>query len=542
MSYALVSGLGADAPIASAATSALSLVPTKSELRTEITPYIDIANAVSPPPGFDPTKPETWTPERIIPYGMRMAQEIQKQLGIAPVDLAQIEKLVKGDLKWLDEMGIPLTTIPTNLRQLCVTFAKTVAIAACKQLGIPPEIGTATLDALSDGEFTSSDVESIGGVAGGMGGTFVCGLIGLPPQLGGYLGSYAGKIVGGLVSDVLDIGGGKAEREERRRQRDQARAAVRKELNSIRGQYQSMVVPLVRTLYWETFDNMLEDLENFWEKTECTTGVEGVLPPVRFPLLWGASGLGQGLDARAMPFLRYQYDGSRCPPQNYSLERPAGQCVSFTKPVAPGLATGCPSMFGCPYPVLPPLGAGGAERVAQAFAAYNVWWLQPGNRAANTDAWKNALPQPSAHTVDAIAHRSAQRQKCESATCRQHADRDIAAYVAGYNQQLSDACELAGPNSVLAIGMAIQSDIVATGGAYAAAAQIRLQKNALRAGRLDRVRALWDQIGDPSAVKWAQRKVSASKAYGITMNAALNYGLPAVGAVMIAGALLKRRR
>lgn len=542
MSYALISGLGAEAPPPPTQDpyAGLSLVPTKGEVANRIAPYVDIANAISPPSGFDPKNPETWTPERVIPYGMRLAQEIQKQLGIAPVDLAQIEKMVKGDLKWLDELGIPLTTIPTNIRELCVTFAKTVAIAACKQLGIPPEIGTATLDTLSDGEFTSSDVESIGGVAGGMGGSFVCGLIGLPPQLGGYLGSYAGKIVGGLVSGVLDIGGGEAAREERERQKRQARDAVRKELNSIRSQYQTMVMPLVRTLYWETFDDLLEDLENFWEKTECTTGVPGVLPPVRFPLLWGASGLAQGLAPGDMPFLRHEHDASRCPPQNYALARPPGACIS-SRYIPPGLASGCPSMFGCPYPKLPNLGAGGAERVAEAFAAYNVWWIQPANRAANTDAWKAALPEPSAHTVNAIAHRAAQRQNCESSKCRSNADRDIAAYVGGYNQVLSDACELGGPNAILAIGMAIQADIVSTGSAYASAAQIRVQKNALRSGQLGRVRALWDRIGDPSAVKWAERKVAVSKAYGIAANAALNYGLPALGAVMIASALMKRR-
>lgn len=537
MTYALLSGFGEAPPLALPP----SLVPTKSQVRSELAPYVDIANTVSPPPGFDPTKPETWTPERMIPYGVRMAQEIQKQLGIAPVDLAQIQKLVKGELKWLDEMGIPLTSLPTNVRELCVTFAKTVAVAACKQLGIPPEIGTTTLDALSDGEFTSSDVESIGGVAGGMGGTFVCGLIGLPPQLGGYLGSYAGKIVGSLVSDVLDIGGGKAEREERERQKRQARDAVRKQLQTIRGQYQTLVMPLVRTLYWESFDHLLEDLENFWEKTECTTGIEGVIAPVRFPLLWGVNGLGQGLGARDVPFLRYQYQGSGCPPQNYTLSRDATLCTSRAL-IPPGAASGCPSMFGCPYPTFPSLGAGGAERVAQAFAAYNVWWLQPANRQANTEAWKNALPQPSAHTVNAIASRGAQRQNCESARCRSNADRDIAAYVSGYNTTLSNAVEQAGPNSILAIGMAIQSDIVATGGAYASAAQIRIQKNALREGRLDRVRAVWDRMGDPSALRSAERKVSLSKAYGVTANAALNYGLPALGAVLLGSALLGRRR
>jgi hypothetical protein len=524
----------------SAPFSSMPLLPTRSQVATDLEPYIYIADTIAPPSGFDPTNPDTWTPERMIPYGIRMVQGLQKHLGLAPVELQKITEIVKGELKWLDELGVPLTTIPTNIRDLAVLFARCSAVAACKQLGIPPEIGTATVDALSDGEFTNRDVESIGGVAGGMGGSYVCGLIGLPPQLGGYIGSFAGKVVGGLVSDALDIGGGTAERAERRRQQEEMRRAVKKQLEQIRGQYQSMVVPLVRTLYWEVFDHMLEDLENFWEKTECTTGVTGVLPPVRFPLLWGAGGLVQALPSTEAPFLRHTFDASRCPPQNYKGMRDPALCLGPGF-IPPGAPTGCPSMFGCPYPTFSTVGAGGAERVAQAFAAYNVWWMQPGNRAANTDAWKAAMPEAPSRIVNFIARRSQERQSCKTDTCRRYADRDIGNYIGEYNEILGAAVESAGPNEILATGMRIQADIVASGSVYASANALRAETNAIRSGNTDRIKRIMGRIGDPKYVASLQREVVVSRAFGAVMNGALNYGLPALGAVMIAGALLKRR-
>lgn len=544
MSYAIVSpraygGFGAS-PSAAVQTT-LSLLPTKSEVAQDMQPYLDIANAVSPPAGFDPKDPNTWTPERVIPYGIRTVQEITKHLGISPIDLSQATQLVKGELKWLDDLGIPLTTIPTNVRDVAILFVRTSAVAACKQLGIPPEIGTATVDALADGEFTSRDVESIAGVAGGMGASYLCGLIGIPPQLGGYIGSYAGKVVGSLVSDALSIGGGKAEREERERQTRAMRDAVRKQLQAIRGQYQTMVVPLVRTLYWEVFDRMLADLENFWEKTECTTGVEGVLPPVRFPLLWGASGLAQGLSAQDERFLRYGYDASRCPPPNYALTKDAALCVS-PRLISPGTASGCPSMFGCPYPSFPELGAGGAERVAQAFAAYNVWWMQPGeNRTRNTDAWKAAMPEPPSDIVNFIARRSQERQGCASDRCRQYADRDIAGRISRYNDILGAAVQQAGPNHILEIGMRIQADIISTGAVYASATALRAEKNAIRAGNMSRVGKIMGRIGDPRYVESLQRNVTLSRFYGAALNGTLNFGLPALGAVLLGKAFFGRR-
>jgi len=542
MSYALLSpmrGYGA-VPMSPGRLSNMPLLPTKSEVASDLAPYIYIADKVSPPAGFKPTDPDTWTPDRMIPYGINMATELQKHLGLAPVDLGKITQIVSGELKWLDELGIPITSVPTNVRDLAMLFARCSAVAACKQIGIPPEIGTATVDALADGEFTNRDVEAIGGVAGGMGGSYVCGLIGLPPQLGGYIGSFAGKVIGGLVSDVLGIGGGSAEREERRRQEEEMRRAIRKELESIRGQYQSMVVPLVRTLYWEVFDRMLADLENFWEKTECTTGVEGVLPPVRFPLLWGTSGLVQGIAPTDEQFLRYGFDASRCPPPNYALTRNPALCLG-PRLIQPGTASGCPSMFGCPYPSFPALGGGGGERVAQAFAAYNVWWMQPQNRPANTDAWKAALPEPPARIVNFIARRTRERQGCKSNECKRYADRDIGNAIGQYNEILGAAVERAGPNPVLGIGMRIQADIVATGSVYAAGTAMRAERNAIRTGNTARIKQIMGRIGDPKYVATLQRNVELSRAYGAVTNGLLNYGLPALGAVLLGAALMRKK-
>jgi len=545
MSYARLTGFGgAQAPARPELPGIPGLVPTKAAVKEDLGPYIDIANNLAPPPGFDPTDPDTWKPELVIPYGVRMMGELQKELGLAPVDLQQTLGIVKGDIKWLDEMGIPLTSIPTNLREACIAYARCAAVVACKQLGVPPEIGTVTVDALSDGEFTDKDVEAIGSVAGGVAGSTICGLIGIPPQLGGYFGSFAGNVLGGLVSDALDIGGGSAEREERNKQMRAARAAVRKQLNQIRGQYQSLVIPLVRSLYWEVFDRQIADLENFWEGMECLTGVPPktgtILAPVRFPLLWGASGMLQNLGPREAPLLRYAFDAPRCPPPRYDLTRDETLCVSSAL-IAPGTASGCPSMFGCPYPKFPPLGAGGGERVAQAFAAYNHWWMQPQNRAANTEAWKAALPEPPARIVNFIARRTEERQGCKSDACRHYADRDIGNAVEQYNALLGSAVELAGPDPILASGMRIQADIVSSASVYSAASALRVERNAIRSGNTTRIKAIMGRIGDPKHIQALQRKIALAKVTGPVLNGLLNFGLPALGAVLLGAAVLRRR-
>jgi hypothetical protein len=90
--------------------------------------------------------------------------------------------------------------------------------------------------------------------------------------------------------------------------------------------------------------------------------------------------------------------------------------------------------------------------------------------------------------------------------------------------------------------MRIQSDIVGTGGVYAAAAALRAQKNAIRTGNMSRVRAVLSRIGDPNHVASLERTVTLSKVYGATANALLNYGLPALGALLVGKAILGGRR
>lgn len=514
-----------------------TLTPTIAELKGDLGPIIEVVNAVPPPRGFNPRDPETWKPDAMIPWGVDTIMALQKHLGFAPIDLSQALAIAKGELKWLDEYGIPLTSIPMNVRDAALLFARTSAVAACRQLGIPPELGTATVDALSDGEFTSADVESIGGVAGGMGGSYLCGMIGIPPQLGGFVGSFAGKLVGGLVSDALNIGGGSSEREARLKAEKQARAAVRKQLNTIRNQYSSLVMPLIRNIYWQTFDNMLGDIEELWQISECSTGTDAS-SPMRFPLLWGSSGMLSGLPSNVDPFLRRPFDASRCPPLDYTLSQNPALCLQNSW-ITPGNASGCPSVFGCPYPSFPNLGAAPAERVAQAFAAHNMWWVQGQNRDANTKAWQENLPHPPSSIVNDIARWTERKSRCASDACRRGIDGDIEQAVKKYDTILQAYVAEAGPTRLFATGMLVQSDIIASASVYAVANSIRANAAQLRSGKLDRFSRLLAQ--SPAKIQSAERKAKAAAIAGTLMNGALNVGVPALGALLIYKGIRGRR-
>jgi hypothetical protein len=248
----------------------------------------------------------------------------------------------------------------------------------------------------------------------------------------------------------------------------------------------------------------------------------------------------QNLTPQDAPFLRHAFDASRCPPPRYDLQRSANECVTQAF-IVPGTVTGCPSMFGCPYPKFPALGAGGGERVAQAFAAYNHWWMQPQNRPANTEAWKAALPEPPAHIVNEIARRTQDRQGCKSNECKRYVDRDVANAVEEYSAMLGRAVDRAGPNAILETGMRVQADIIASASVYSAASALRVEKNAIRAGDARRIKAIMGRIGDPSHIRALQRRVALAKVTGPVFNGILNYGLPALGAVLVGAAVLRRR-
>ena len=318
MSYVSLAALGQVPPPYADIPSLDDYLPTRDAIREIYAPYQEAIDAIPMPRGFDPvkfvTQGETLTAESAIQWSFDTIQQLQKHLNLSPPDLTRLQQIARGELKWLNEFGVPLTTIPTSVREAAIALATCAAFNACKQLGIPPEIGTLTVESLSDGELTDRDVMAMGGLAGGLAGSYLGSMIGIPPQLGGFVGGYLGKMLGSGLSDVLGIGGGSSARAERRRQDRERRRAVRGMLEQVRGQYQNLIVPLVRQMYWMVFDNSLVQIENQWQKSECDARA-------RFPILWGAAGGLVGLPRDADPFLRYTFDGSRCPPADFRLVR-----------------------------------------------------------------------------------------------------------------------------------------------------------------------------------------------------------------------------
>lgn len=542
MSYALTAplrGLG-QAPTIPTLETIEGHLPTRDEIRRLYEPYQSTIDRVPLPRGFDPVKfattGEGLDATQAIAWTLRTAEELRKHLGLQLPDMSVLTKIAKGELEWLDEFGVPLTTIPTNVREVAMALAITAAFNVCKQLGIPPEIGTMTVESLADGELTSRDVQSMGGLSGGIAGSYLGGLIGIPPQLGGFVGGYLGKMLGGGVSDLLGIGGGRAEREERRRAEREARQQVRGMLEQVRGQYQQLVPPS-RTIFWMVFDDALKQIENEWEQAECLAGTI-------FPILWGASS-GPRLDLRPDedPFLRYAFYASRCPPPNQALWRNPKQCVSFSQPIEPGTRQGCPSVFRCPYPSFPNLGAGDVERVAQAFAAYNFWWIQPPSRGPNTDAWVRNVPRADDRTVAYIARLIEVKSRCASDRCRLIQDGGISQSIDRYKTGALDPyLEQAGPGRLLESAIRVQADVATSAAAYRALYQLRGNGRMFRDNVGEALRRAVDRNRRDAEIVMAQQgKLLRDERLGKTIGALLNYGVPAAGALMLAGALWRRR-
>lgn len=506
----------------------LSGVPTAADLKADTEPYLRALSGIGTPK--DPTT------ESAIAWGMKALPKLGKEFGVkVPTNEKDLLMLAAGMgptfLGSPGGGGIPLDKFPANVKELEVLLVHGAAAYACQQTGIPPELGAVTVEALIDGELTDKDFEAIGGVSGALGGSAICSMLGLPPQIGGWVGAQVGKFVGGTVASVLSIGGGKAERREAERRRRAAEAAVRGALEQQRKQYQDICINQVRPEYWHAFDLALERLEMQWQGFECDAGV-------RFPLLWTGE-FSRGLYYFGHPLL------TGCTPTITATLQRAGNCSVDGRKLLPYLTDkGCPYVYGCPYPSFPSFGAGDLERAAQSIAAYDIWWLPPSERSVNDQQWWNAFQSPSKQLVSEIARYQDIKSRCKSNTCKNINQKQIDQRVSSYGTSLQKTLDAASDiRPLVSAALRVQNDLISTGATYKVAGAIRAQQQLLRSNAKEALlRSISKNRADAELVVKNNERLRDAQVFGKRMNTILNYGMLATGGGILLAAAMRSRR
>jgi hypothetical protein len=551
-----ISGFGAttEASASASASGSASVSETPSE---------SYANIIGTAPTADQIQAD-WQPamDAVAKYKMEPTGDIDKNVQFMMSAMPMIVTAIGGKnvettqalAMFANGTSPELTAVMHgDVKPMAIIALKAGAAYGCSYIGIPPELGMVTVDVLKDGEITDKDFEAAGGVGGAIGGAALAGFFGVPPSIGGFVGGKVGQLAGGVVADSLKIGGGRAEREAKRKERLAAEAIVRGELTAIRAQFSDMI-SLKRGEWWSFFDRVVETFGMQWQNLECAAFT-------RFPLLWeGGNG--------GMPFFDHPYDASTCTrPINKNLSRgiaclntksllPFRSLVQNPRRPAGEKYVDCKMPIGCPYPSFPPLGASEwSERVTQAFAAYDIWWQPSPERGPIDEAWVNALPTPDQRPRDAamlrsmgglswtafIAKRSSEKKGCKSHACRVNVDHDIGIAIDAYKAELSAVADAAlSFEAINAAAMRIAGDMTRTAGIYAAAVKISASKLELRRGDLDRVLAR--SKADAELIRKSAGDLQRALEHGQRMNRLVNYGMLVAGGALFAGSLIKVAR
>ncbi len=530
---ASASASGSSAPSTPSETSAMiqGSVPTAAQVDSEWGPFMEAAKTFN----FNPSS--EMAPSAAVEFLMRAMPAIFESTGIGGPGMAQLAQFASGTST---EFG---ALARGEYKPLAMVAIKAGAAYACYNLGVDPRVGELTVEVIKDGEFTNKDLEAAGAVGGSIGGATLAGVIGVPPAIGGFVGGLAGQAAGAAVASALKIGGGKTEREQKRRELQARVAAMRGQLGQMRDQMAQNLI-IARGEWWSKFDHMVDNFSLQWQGLECNQAF------ARFPLLWTGDGL---------PFFRHPFDASLCAgPVNRNLARGTG-CLQNGM-LLPIINRGgqCSRVYGCEYPVFPSLGASDVwnERVCQAFAAYDIWWQPPGEkRRAVDDLWARSLPSPDARAADPsvrshmrnesyatfLANQLKAKEGCRSHECRVNADRSLGSAFGSYQAELlgvsSEALSMAGIESA---AIRIDHDLVSTASTYAAAAVINAERSSLVKGSLTKAIGGEKRAADLIVKSAASLRQSAS--FGRGLNHVVNYGMLLTGGALLGAALMKGRR
>ncbi len=242
--------------------------------------------------------------------------------------------------------------------------------------GVDPKIMTVTVDALMDGKLSPDECEAIGAAAGAIAGAVIGQAVGIPAPIGAFVGGLIGQDIGGTLGQIFGAGpSGTEEMDERFKA---AKAWAQAKLDQA-----NAACSQARSVYWETFDNLILATELQWEAAEVQIGW-------RFGLRWFGietwTARGQSFSHTWDP-QKLAFTGALTSAWRAAQVGPGQPIETYAsgsdKPIRSTVYTyGCPFDFGCPYPVVSglPMPEGNAARVGQAFLARGALWLPAGQR------------------------------------------------------------------------------------------------------------------------------------------------------------------
>lgn len=338
--------------------------PSAAQVLGEYSQYAGYLRSI---PGFNPA--DLQDPAKVVGLMKQALIAYAKDNGI-PTNTAEFEAYVTSVAA--SQFGVSLpTSWPMNVKDLKSVAVDLACTAVVMYTGVDPKILTVTVDALMDGEITEHEAEAIGACAGAIAGAVIGQAFGIPAPIGAFVGGLAGQYVGGTIGQIF----GATNHPTQQEMMDEARKWANATLDRA-----NAACSEARSLYWRTFDQMIQAIELQWETSEVKLGW-------RFGIRWFGietySQRGQAFshawDPTKSAFTgdytsawRASQVGSGTPMETHYSD--AGVDKVQRSMV---YTYGCSFNFGCPYPVVPgiPMPPGNAARVGQAFLARGALWI-----------------------------------------------------------------------------------------------------------------------------------------------------------------------
>lgn len=367
------------------ANQQLQNYPSETQVLAEYNEYSAYLNQI---PNFNPA--DLQDPDKVVDL-MKQGLMIYAKANGYPTNTADAEKqLEEYALSCAaSQFGVNIpTNWPSNLKDLRSVATDLACTGFLMTTGVDPRLLTVTVDALMDGKLSPDECEAIGATAGAIAGAAIGQAFGIPAPIGAFIGGLVGQDIGGTLGEIF--GAGPSGTDE-----INARFAAAKSLAQATLDQANAACSKSRSVYWDTFDQLLLATELQWETTEEQIGW-------RFNLRWFGietwSSMGQAFshawDPAAKRFTgalttanRASQIGSGTPMESYYLDngvQKVNRTMTYTY--------GCVFDFGCPYPVVTgiPLPTNNTARVAEAFLARGILWLPPEQRS-----YQCSYPAPS---------------------------------------------------------------------------------------------------------------------------------------------------
>jgi hypothetical protein len=158
---------------------------------------------------YAPAQPLDWEklgPEAALAWTEQGIRNWARAQGV-PLSETELQQAALGYAE--QELGV---SIPQNVAQAREVGLELAVTEACAGLGVDPQLGFVTYEALRDGRLDKGDCQAIGRASGAMAGAAIGQAYGIPAPIGAYVGGQLGGAVGSWFSDSFGIGGSAQQR------------------------------------------------------------------------------------------------------------------------------------------------------------------------------------------------------------------------------------------------------------------------------------------------------------------------------------------